>query len=577
MGRKVFISVLGFTNYGECIYVKDEYKSSSVRFIQEATLDYLRKQGEWSNTDTAYILLTAGAEKNNWCDNGHKDKNTGEFIKCEGLCSRLKKMDLPFNVNTIVNLPDGNTADEIWDIFERVFSVLQDDDELYFDLTHGFRYLPMLVMALINYSKFLKGALVKSITYGNYESRNKATNEALIIDLLPLSILQDWTYAAGQFLDSGNIDKLKYLCDKELKPILANTQGTNAEAKNLREFVKYLNDVVSERQTCRGMSIIKSENFKKLKNISDKLDTIIISPLAPVFNKIKESMNFFDKEENIINGFYSAVWCYKNGLLQQSATILQEFVISYICLRHDLRVDDVNQRSLVTSAFTIKFNNIAKSGWKLSTVEQERSMQAGCIEKILNDTLFSDSEFINAFNNLSKVRNDYNHAGMRSRPMPLTPQRIKCNIEKCINIFESKLINAKNEVSFTNPKKKDRLFINLSNHPYSQWNKKQREAACIYGDIMDIPFPDIDEIADEHYISVLADEYLQKILNLAKDKNVTVHLMGELTFTFALVGRLQENGIPCIASTSKRVVMNETSGRKGEVIFEFERFRQYTQ
>ena len=44
MARKVFISVLGFTNYSECIYTKDAYKSHSVRFIQEATLEYLLQQ-----------------------------------------------------------------------------------------------------------------------------------------------------------------------------------------------------------------------------------------------------------------------------------------------------------------------------------------------------------------------------------------------------------------------------------------------------------------------------------------------------------------------------------------------------
>ena len=119
------------------------------------------------------------------------------------------------------------------------------------------------------------------------------------------------------------------------------------------------------------------------------------------------------------------------------------------------------------------------------------------------------------------------------------------------------------------------MLINLTNHPSDQWSKKQLEAASVYGDIMDMPFPVIDEMADENYIEALADEYLQKILELAKDKNVTVHLMGELTFTFALLKRLQEHGVPCVASTSKRIVKEEGAGRKGEVIFQFERFRRY--
>lgn len=445
MARKVFISILGFTNYEQCTYIKNDYKSASVRFIQEATIDYVCQQSEWTANDSAYILLTNGAEKANWYNDGHKDKDTGEVIKCEGLCTRLQKMNLPFIVNTIKNLPDGNTEEEIWEIFERVFNELQDDDELYFDLTHGFRYLPMLVMVLINYSKFLKNTTVKSITYGNFDSRNRETNEAPIIDLLPLSALQDWTYAAGQFLDSGNVDKLQLLCNKELKPILRNAQGTNKNATNLRTFVKYLNEVISERQTCRGMNIIKSENFKKLKGVSEQMDSIIIAPLKPVFNKIKQSMTFFDENENIRNGFSAAVWCYQNGLLQQSATILQEFVITYICARHGIKIDDETQRDWVTSAFTIKFNNIAKSDWKLSQDTETRIIQVECIEKILNDDLFSCTDFINAFNNLSEVRNDYNHSGMRSKRRPLNHQKIKENIKKCIDIFAIILYNVKAE------------------------------------------------------------------------------------------------------------------------------------
>lgn len=121
----------------------------------------------------------------------------------------------------------------------------------------------------------------------------------------------------------------------------------------------------------------------------------------------------------------------------------------------------------------------------------------------------------------------------------------------------------------------DFLFLNLTNHPSSLWDDRQREAARVYGEIMDMPFPAIDETDDETYVSTLADEYLHKILGLAKENNVTVHLMGELTFTFALLKRLQEHGITCVASTSKRIVKEEEAGRKSEVIFQFERFRKY--
>ena len=83
MKRKVFISVLGSNNYSECIYFKDEYKSAHVRFIQEATLDYLTSMEEWTANDIAIFLLTDEAEKANWQDNGHLKRDTNEIIQCE--------------------------------------------------------------------------------------------------------------------------------------------------------------------------------------------------------------------------------------------------------------------------------------------------------------------------------------------------------------------------------------------------------------------------------------------------------------------------------------------------------------
>jgi len=143
MARKVFISFLGATTYGECDYHKDgKSYGGKLRFIQEATLNYLNAT-DWSKTDIAYIMLTEGSEKNNWIDN--LNHNSIENNIREGLKTRLDKMNLPFQVEPIKNLPDGNNEEEIWKIFERVFEKINYNDELYFDITHGYRYLPMLI------------------------------------------------------------------------------------------------------------------------------------------------------------------------------------------------------------------------------------------------------------------------------------------------------------------------------------------------------------------------------------------------------------------------------------------------
>ena len=50
--------------------------------------------------------------------------------------------------------------------------------------------------------------------------------------------------------------------------------------------------------------------------------------------------------------------------------------------------------------------------------------------------------------------------------------------------------------------------------------------------------------------------------------------MGEMTFTYQLVKRLQESGVNCLASTSVRTVIDLGKGMKN-VFFKFERFRRY--
>lgn len=127
------------------------------------------------------------------------------------------------------------------------------------------------------------------------------------------------------------------------------------------------------------------------------------------------------------------------------------------------------------------------------------------------------------------------------------------------------------------PQPKAPILINLTNHPSHLWDEKQMEASKAYGKILDMPFPAIDPNADEGYIALLADEYRDKILALSKEYITTVHLMGELTFTFALLKRLQKKGIACIASTSMRIVKNEHEGIKDGVVFKFERYRNYEQ
>ncbi|MCF0185165.1 MAG: CRISPR-associated protein [Bacteroidaceae bacterium] len=118
------------------------------------------------------------------------------------------------------------------------------------------------------------------------------------------------------------------------------------------------------------------------------------------------------------------------------------------------------------------------------------------------------------------------------------------------------------------------MFINLTNHPSHQWAPEQLTAATVYGAVVDIPFPSIAPNADEQVIQSLVNEYETRVLNMAGESLPTVHLMGEMNFTHALVKRLQSRGIVCVASTTERRTEELPDGVKQNK-FQFVRFRRY--
>lgn len=121
-----------------------------------------------------------------------------------------------------------------------------------------------------------------------------------------------------------------------------------------------------------------------------------------------------------------------------------------------------------------------------------------------------------------------------------------------------------------------RIFINLSNHPSSKWSEKQLAQANLYGEIIDLPFPDVDADGSEEYITQLVKTTLSQIKELQKgtEQDSTIHIMGEMTFTYAMVNTLKAEGYKCVASTTKRNTIELEDGTK-QSLFTFNKFREY--
>jgi hypothetical protein len=116
------------------------------------------------------------------------------------------------------------------------------------------------------------------------------------------------------------------------------------------------------------------------------------------------------------------------------------------------------------------------------------------------------------------------------------------------------------------------MLLNLSNHSSKQWSDAQKNKATeLFGSVVDMPFPQIDPNASADEVSRKVEEY---IADTRKLNPMAVHIMGEMTFVYSFVSEMQRIGIPCYASTTKRVVTEKENGEKISY-FDFVNFRNY--
>lgn len=422
MSRNVFISILGTGYYKETNYYCDGKENAiKTRFVQEAMLKYYSEI--FTKKDVAFMFLTKKAKETNWvspAQENNKFGKEGESETYDGLEKTLKNLDLSFEVVT-KDIPDGNNEDEIWQIFTKVFEVLKSGDKVYFDITHAFRQLPMLVMVLINYAKFLKNIEVKSITYGNWEGRDKESYSP-VLNLTSFSKLQDWTNAAHEFLRFGNIDNISKLSIDEVTPTLRETRGKDKAARDLKDLNTLLPKFVDNIKTLRGKDIIENSLGVNINEKLKQIDNVKFYPLIPILNEVRNQLIVFDKKDNIKNGFYAARWCIDNELYQNAITIIKENITSLICDENNLNKNLKSDREWVDRIMKIVVDEIEEEEWiGIKDIEGTK-------------TIVNDSKLIKLlsqdFKTISAVRNDLNHSGYN--PNTLKPKTIKSNISELL-------------------------------------------------------------------------------------------------------------------------------------------------
>ncbi|MEW6525960.1 MAG: TIGR02221 family CRISPR-associated protein [Spirochaetota bacterium] len=422
---KVMLSFLGTNKYLKCNYEYNNVVIKNVYYVQEAIAKLFCN--EWGKGDSIIVFVTQEAYKTNWVTGTSYDNK-----KIDGLEKVLQIFAQEKNVTVkYVTIYGGRNEDEIWSIFDAVINSVNQGDEIIIDVTHAFRAIPMFAVVVINYLQMVKNVSFIGLYYGAIESLGRLQDIALknieernapIIDLSSFVYLLQFSNGVYNFIQYGDANEISKYALNTVKPILKETQGKDEISQKIRHIAESLKTITQNFAYCRGKDIIKYNFAKLYRDIQELKEhfngkVLSLKPLQPLLDNILQKLDLFKEFDDVINakkGIVASWWCLQHNLIQQSITILQESLITLVCIKFRLDYENLKYRELVGSAF-YKINS-QKRG---KVVHKDENKE---IEPLLSDPLILLLSDI--YNQLTQIRNDINHANFRK------------DIKKCEDIYK---------------------------------------------------------------------------------------------------------------------------------------------
>lgn len=327
MERRVFISFLGTSNYVECVYDVEGTKSKPVRFVQEALIQHYCMN--WTENDRIFVFCTRGERGSrilNWEDNGHKGEKVLDIEKI-GLCKRLEGLrenglKVPFEA---IDIDDGLSEKEIWNIFNIVYNNLKEGDHVFFDVTHAFRSIPLFSTVLFNHARTMMSINVETIQYGAFEKlgpANKVKETIPVVEERVVSVinltnvirLQEYNQIADALVNFGMAKKVASIVD------VPNSSLADVFCNAVSDLDDYIN-LCRLKDIREGKFII---GFRQnLRNI--KKGTPV--PIQNILSRLNDETSNFVESKNNKNIEAAILWAKKYDMLVQAYTMTLEYVI----------------------------------------------------------------------------------------------------------------------------------------------------------------------------------------------------------------------------------------------------------
>ncbi len=408
---KILISTLGTGHYDKTKYDFSEITHDSrhvyeTRYIQEATIRALC--AGWNPaTDKIKILVTKDAINKNWIESTNTRKEPDTPLKeiLENLSQEPPYALCKDIENIPVQIPEGKTQEQIWEIFNAIIKHVNNGDEVYFDITHSFRSIPMLVTVSIPYLRTVRKIKMKSITYGAWEARNAEKNLTPVFNLSDFISLMNWSDAARDFAEYGQSDSIVKLLMEDLHPFLVSSELRTPEVMVNKEIAKWINTLTTAILKNDIDTIISyNEKFQSNLETYEAIMPEKFSAFVPLVDTIKQKTAEF-QSGSLNNIFHAVKLCIEHKMFQNAYSILFEGCIT-IALKQ-IGIDPQNEDN--RSCFMGACHHLCKP-----KPSEEIKGDKSIIKKIGELLTTKDAD---KFLQLNNYRNSYMHCGTGNNPL----------------------------------------------------------------------------------------------------------------------------------------------------------------
>lgn len=238
-----------------------------------------------------------------------------------------------------VDIPDGKSTQELWEIFNRLVDKVDEEDRVVFDITHSFRSLPLICFLSIAYLKFVKNVQIEALYYGAFDARDKEKNITPVFDLTDFCSLLDWIIGVNSFVRHGSAREFSSLLVMAQKRAKEEQGPARRELKN---FGNIIEDISRALFTTRPFELV--DTARKLKNYKEETEQRNMlerdvwewaAPFGVLMDTIIEEYSAFAGEKerfnhlNLEKHLAAARWYVEHNYAPQALSIMRELVISF--------------------------------------------------------------------------------------------------------------------------------------------------------------------------------------------------------------------------------------------------------